>query len=88
MPNLSVNQYYKKMKWLVFLLVFLPSCEKGFCWDCVLTKGTMILTHPWVTTTTQKEYCDKTENEINQIISDNEKRGMSFYSYMTCTKRQ
>jgi hypothetical protein len=88
-PQLNANQYYKKIKWLLFLLVFMPSCEKEYCWDCELTSGHRTPPLPWIITTAQKEYCDKSEKEINKIIKDNEyTHGMSSMSYMTCTKRQ
>jgi len=87
-PGLHVNQYYKKMKWLFFLLVFLPSCEKEYCWDYELTSGYRTPPLPWIITTTQNEYCDKTEKEINKMIQGNENtHGMSTMSYMSCTKR-
>lgn len=88
-PNFRVNKYYKKIKWLVFILVFLPSCQKEYCWECELTTGYQHLPlQSWVFTTTQNEYCDKTEKEINQIMADHEyTHGMSSYSHMTCTKR-
>ncbi|HZK71435.1 MAG TPA: hypothetical protein VFD03_07965 [Clostridia bacterium] len=86
---MRVNQYYKKMKWLFFLLVFLPSYEKECCWDCVLTHDHRTPPLPCIITTTYPEYCDKAEKEINKMIQDNEyTHGMSSMSYMTCTKRQ
>ena len=77
------------MKKFLFLLLFLPSCQKEYCWDCELTTGQR---HPplgdWFFSTTQNEYCDKTDKEITQIIADHEyTMGMNSYSHMTCTKR-
>jgi len=77
------------MKKFFFLLIFLPSCQKEYCWDCELITGHQHLPYQTrVYTTTQNEYCDKTAEEINQIIADHEyTMGMSSYSHMTCTKR-
>jgi hypothetical protein len=74
---------------LVFFSVFLASCEKDYCWNCELTTGRRTPPFPWIYTTTQQEYCDKTEEEIAQMINDHEyTKGMSSYSHMTCTKKQ
>lgn len=74
---------------LVFFPVFLTSCEKEYCWDCELTTGHRTSPFPWIYTTTQKEYCNKTEEEIAQIIKAYEyTKGMSSYSHMKCTKEE
>ena len=76
------------MKKFFFLLLFLPSCEREYCWECEVTTGQRDL-FGWHFTTTQNEYCDKTVKEINQIMTDHEHtNGMSSYSHMTCTKKQ
>lgn len=88
-PIFQINQYYKKMKWLIFLIVFLLSCQKEYCWECELTQGSRNLPyHDWIFTTSYLEYCDKTEKEINQIMADHEKtHGISHSLHMTCAKR-
>jgi hypothetical protein len=85
--NLHVNQFNNNMKKFLFLLIFLPSCEKVYCWDCELTRGHRTIPMPWVYTKTQIVHCHKSEKEINQIILDNKYQGNSSTSYMTCTKR-
>lgn len=70
------------MKRLFFLLLFLPSCEKDFCWDCYVDvwhneSGTY--------TTSHQVYCNKTEKEIEEIIYKYEKG--YFKNSMTCEKQ-
>ena len=78
------------MKKFLFLLLFLPSCQKEYCWECEFTtchRDIVLGTNGC--TTSQIGYCDKTEKEINQIILEHEHTtGMSSYSHMTCTKKQ
>ena len=90
-PYLNANQFYNKIKCLLLLLAFLPSCKKEYryCWECELTHGQLIIPpnwqpSSWTYTTTQSVYCDKTEKEINQIIKDAEYRGNYSYSHMSC----
>ena len=74
---------------LLILLCSMTSCKKEYCWECELTSGYrhLPLETNWTYTTTQNEYCNKTEKEINQIVLDHEHtHGMSSYSYMTCSK--
>jgi hypothetical protein len=78
------------MKKFLFLLLFLTSCKREFCWDCELTTGRRNLPFQpvMVFTTSQIEYCDRTEAEIAKIISAYEyTTGISSYSHMTCKKR-
>lgn len=71
MINLKVQQYHNKIKWLIFLIVFIPSCKKEYCWECTRTighsNGPM---YPMVYTKSYEEYCHKTENEIAIIMQD------------------
>jgi hypothetical protein len=86
---LHVNQHYKKMRLLFLLLIFLPSCEREYCWDCELHTGTRTPPFPWIYTSLQEVYCGRTEKEITQIIKEHEySKGMSTKSYMTCIKEK
>jgi len=76
--------------WQIILLCNMTSCEREYCWECELTTGYrhLPIQTNWTYTITQNEYCDKTQKEIDQIVSEHENiRGMSSYSHMTCRKQ-
>jgi hypothetical protein len=83
------------MKKFLFLLLFLPSCEKPssekhYCWDCQLNEGShsSLPGGNWTYSTSQVKYCDKTQVEINKIMADNFHEGNQYFSNMDCSKVQ
>jgi hypothetical protein len=55
---------------LITLLCIMTSCEREYCWECELTTGYrhLPIEPNWTYTTTQNEYCNKTQKEIDQIV--------------------
>jgi hypothetical protein len=87
-PDLDVNQCFKSIKWLIFLIVFLPSCEKEYCWECEASSGYRSgPMFPWTITTSSIEYCNKTEKELNDLLNKGNYQGMNTFRTMTCTRR-
>lgn len=78
------------MKKLLILLLFLPSCEKDYCWDCILNTASLtgLPGTNWTYSTSQVEYCNKTDEEINNIMRDHFAEGNHYRSNMECTKRE
>jgi len=76
------------MKKFLFLLLLLPSCQKEYCWECEISTRTGMSPMPINIITSKVEYCNKTENEINQIIDQAHHNGNNYSSAMTCTKKQ
>ena len=78
------------MKYLFFLLLLiLPSCEKTYCWDCILNTSRMTGPPPnmhWIYSQSKVTYCDRTEKEIDKIIYDHFHKGNQYMSNMSCTK--
>jgi hypothetical protein len=74
------------VKKLLFLLLFLPSCEKEYCWDCTLNTWKPDPASPSGTyVKTQQAYCNKTEKEIEEMIYSYGKA--NYKNNMTCEKQ-
>ena len=79
------------MKKFLFLLLFLPSCKKDYCWHCNLNIASLNgmrgkVGSYWTYSTSQVEYCDKTQEEINKIMAENSHQGNLSRSSMDCSK--
>jgi hypothetical protein len=61
------------------------------CWECTITYYTRSQLSPdWkINSTTQENYCNKTEAEINQMIREYETKGGNFTAYkLECTRKE
>jgi len=73
-------------------MIFLPSCKKvkKDCWDCTLYETR--ITGPYYTNPTYNQtnfvYCDKTPEEITEIVNSYHHDGNQYRSNMECAKRE
>gem|GEM_PF-6320065 len=56
----------------MILCLFLGSCEEEYCWRCQIRSS---ITGDIIKT---EEYCDKTEEEINKLVSEISSASINF----------